>query len=315
MHTSRTAFALILAVTSVFTEAAKAQSPTAASTQPIFYFLDSAGAQLPLEYKVGKPGLLTAFAVQGDRSTVRFAADTKFKFLVRLPSGIDFQAAGVQFFQYDVKQGWRQITAKTVDKKVYLTSGALVKFDSESVGGNSFALTPKASLRLGEYCLGTRKDNEVYCFGVDAPTSASETLQTQPQQVTQAQPQPPGAHAMSNADVMKLVSAGLSPEVVSSSIRQASGHAFDLSVDGLIALKTHKVPDAVISAMQAICRIVRHCSCPGGGFSSGPDQPAARAHGSSGDDPADAPRAKRLLLCECRRQVGPPRSKQGAPSR
>lgn len=252
MSTLRTASAFILAATSVFTTvpAAKAQSATAAPTQPIFYLLDSAGARLSLEYKIGEPGALTAFAVQGERSTVRFAADTKFKFLVVLPSGGDLQAAAVQFFQYDAKQGWRRITTRTVDKKVYLASGALVRFDSESVGGNSFALTPKASLGVGEYCLGTRKNREVYCFGVDAPTNVSETLPTKPQPITQAQPQPPGAHAMNNADVIKLVSAGLSPEVVSSSIRQASEHAFDLSVDGLIALKTNKVPDTVISAMQ-----------------------------------------------------------------
>ena len=252
MDFSRTAFTLIFGLALVFTgvPSAKAQSATAPPTQPNFYFLDSTGTQLPLEYKIGEPGGLTAFAVQGDRSTVRFAADTKFKFLVRLPSGVDIQAAAVQFFRYDVKQGWRQITTKVVDKKVYLTSGALVKFDSESVGGNSFALTPKEPLKLGEYCLGTRKGKDVYCFGVDAPANVSETLQAKPQQVTQAQPQPPGAHAMNNADVIKLVSAGLSPDVVLSSIRQASGHAFDLSVDGLIALKTNKVPDTVISAMQ-----------------------------------------------------------------
>jgi hypothetical protein len=55
---------------------------------------------------------------------------------------------------------------------------------------------------------------------------------------------------MTNNEVIQLVSAGLSDQVVATSIRQASNKDFDLSPTGLIALKKAGVSDAVIAAMQ-----------------------------------------------------------------
>lgn len=56
--------------------------------------------------------------------------------------------------------------------------------------------------------------------------------------------------AMTNADVQKLVTAGLSSQVVINAIRQAPVAAFDLSLEGLLALKASGVPDDVVVAMQ-----------------------------------------------------------------
>lgn len=55
---------------------------------------------------------------------------------------------------------------------------------------------------------------------------------------------------MTNNEVIQLVSAGLSDQVVSTSIRQASNKDFDVSITGLIALKKARVSDAVIAVMQ-----------------------------------------------------------------
>ena len=55
---------------------------------------------------------------------------------------------------------------------------------------------------------------------------------------------------MSNTDVIKLVGAGLSEQVIATAIRQARSTTFDLTPTGLIALKNAHVPDAVIVAMQ-----------------------------------------------------------------
>jgi hypothetical protein len=55
---------------------------------------------------------------------------------------------------------------------------------------------------------------------------------------------------MSNADVVQLVKAGLSQEVIITAIRQASSRDFDLTPAGLVALKGGKVPDSVILVMQ-----------------------------------------------------------------
>jgi hypothetical protein len=54
---------------------------------------------------------------------------------------------------------------------------------------------------------------------------------------------------LDNAEVIRMVEAGLGPAVVSEAISSASDAAFDTSAEGLIALKTAGVPDAVISAM------------------------------------------------------------------
>jgi hypothetical protein len=55
--------------------------------------------------------------------------------------------------------------------------------------------------------------------------------------------------AMTNADVISLVSAGLGEALVAEKVRTASSTAFDTSVEGLKALKAGNVPDEVIHAM------------------------------------------------------------------
>lgn len=66
-------------------------------------------------------------------------------------------------------------------------------------------------------------------------------------------PQPPAASAarMTNDQVIQMVAAGLSDQVVIMSIHQAAARAFDLSTAGLIGLKKAGVSDAVIAVMQA----------------------------------------------------------------
>lgn len=55
--------------------------------------------------------------------------------------------------------------------------------------------------------------------------------------------------AMTNADVIKMANAGLSDDLIMGAIVKAARTKFDLSADGLIALKTAKVSDAVIKTM------------------------------------------------------------------
>ena len=58
--------------------------------------------------------------------------------------------------------------------------------------------------------------------------------------------------AMTNADVVEMVAARLSDQVITTSIRQAPAKNFDLTPTGLIALKKAGVPDAVILVMQEV---------------------------------------------------------------
>lgn len=55
---------------------------------------------------------------------------------------------------------------------------------------------------------------------------------------------------MTNNEVIQLVTAGLSEQVIITSIRQAPTKDFDLTPTGLIALKKAGVSDAVIVVMQ-----------------------------------------------------------------
>ena len=55
---------------------------------------------------------------------------------------------------------------------------------------------------------------------------------------------------MSNGDVIKMVRAGLSDDIIVTAIQAAAQKSFDVTADGLIQLKTAGVSDRVISAIQ-----------------------------------------------------------------
>jgi hypothetical protein len=57
--------------------------------------------------------------------------------------------------------------------------------------------------------------------------------------------------SLSNADVLKMVQAGLGEAVIVQTIKTAPATNFDLSADSLVALKTAGVSDAILSAMIA----------------------------------------------------------------
>src|SRR5688572_27864395 len=61
---------------------------------------------------------------------------------------------------------------------------------------------------------------------------------------------------LTNADVVKLVKAGLSAETIETKIA-ASGGRFDVSTDAMVALAKDGVPDRVIQAMVTASPAVR----------------------------------------------------------
>src|SRR5581483_8075754 len=60
--------------------------------------------------------------------------------------------------------------------------------------------------------------------------------------------QTPASNTMTPDDVIRLVKAGLSDDIIIQQLRK-SGQTFDLSTDQLIALKTAKVSDRVVQFM------------------------------------------------------------------
>ncbi|MHB0972078.1 MAG: hypothetical protein ACYC7A_21885 [Thermoanaerobaculia bacterium] len=83
-----------------------------------------------------------------------------------------------------------------------------------------------------------------------APNQPVEAVAGPPDKTQSPPPGPTAAPKMTNADVIALVAAGLSAEVITKSIGMAASKDFDVTPTGLIALKKDKVPDGVISAMQ-----------------------------------------------------------------
>ena len=75
-----------------------------------------------------------------------------------------------------------------------------------------------------------------------APKPATTTPKPPPTQVAATQ-------GMTNADIVNMVTAGLSEAVIAQSIRDANERSFDLSPNGLVALKKANVPDGLISVM------------------------------------------------------------------
>ena len=207
----------------------------------IFYFLDANGNRVPLEYDTPMRQTIDA-QIRREQAVVRFQAGTPFRFLARLaPNSLPY------IIQLDSEQGFRTIPLWPAGKGklMKITKGGklarYVQFDSTNVGTSSIIMTPKDPLTPGEYCMGAGYF-EWYCFGVD-PSIASSASE-------QASSGPSGGAAMTNADVIKMASAGLSADVIVSAIHGASSHNFDLSIDSLIALKQAKVPDPAIAAMQ-----------------------------------------------------------------
>ena len=65
-------------------------------------------------------------------------------------------------------------------------------------------------------------------------------------------PKPPAAQALTNDGVIKLVKAGLSEDFIIASIKNAPKKAFDVSPDGVIALKAAGVTERVMLIMSGI---------------------------------------------------------------
>jgi hypothetical protein len=212
--------------------------PTEPASENVVFYVDPAGNQLPIEYNVPfRLGFSSFLVTKRQQAIVRFPQGTPFRFIALVPAG-----KTADFMQLDVKDGYRQIPIgwggknKGVVNQRESKQARMVPFSSTPVGAAQL-MTPDEPLTPGEYCFNLHSE-EWFCFGVDDAPAGAQTA-------TAA-----AGGGMSNADILKMASAGLGPDVIVGAIRQATAHNFDLSIDSLIALKTAKVPDAVVAAMQ-----------------------------------------------------------------
>jgi hypothetical protein len=215
-----------------------AQPPDDPKEEGIFYLLSPSGGFVSLEFeKAQRQG--TAAQVKGDHSPVRFPAGTPIRLVARLAPGTP-----INFFREVPDKGYRIVPLQTVNGKVFIKPGsgaAVIHFQSAKYGSSSILLTVDTALGPGEYCMGVATGYDAFCFGLDEAGNSPSTERSPPTA---------GGPGMTNADVVKMASAGLPDEVIIDSINRAPSRNFDLSVDGLIALKTAGVHDAAIAAMS-----------------------------------------------------------------
>src|SRR5258707_14925349 len=90
----------------------------------------------------------------------------------------------------------------------------------------------------------------MYWLLVFAVTAVAQTPSTRPAQRPAGEaPRPQTAVGMTNADVVKMVKAGLSESLIIASIKQAEKRAFSLNVDDMVELKAAGVSDNIILVM------------------------------------------------------------------
>ncbi len=99
---------------------------------------------------------------------------------------------------------------------------------------------------------------------------------------------------MTNTDVIKMVAAGLSEQIVITSVRSAKSHKFDLTPTGLIGLKKSGLSDAIITAMMTAADVAPPASTAGVAESGRPTtapkaEPPASTGGTLPTDSADVP--------------------------
>jgi len=130
------------------------------------------------------------------------------------------------------------------NKGTYKITGSSIRFSTTSTQGTvdyEGTIEPSDRLTLNSisHINGARSRMQFQYGGFTAP-GANAT----------AKPAANSTSTMTNNDVIQMVTASLSEQVITTAIRQAQAKAFDLTPTGLIALKKAQVSDAVILAMQ-----------------------------------------------------------------
>jgi len=119
----------------------------------------------------------------------------------------------------------------------------------------------------------------------------------------------PASPAMTNADVVKMLKAGLGEDIVISAIRTAKERSFTLSADGLVQLKMDGVSDRVIAVMldptappaAPVARTTAATPPP----ASAPAPPPTGSFGGSTVSPASAVAEVQLVTSSGMKPVSP----------
>lgn len=104
--------------------------------------------------------------------------------------------------------------------------------------------------KMGNQAVEVFRRAAILCGAPSQPAATAVTEPVEKKEISPTNPASTASSKMTNDEVIQLVTAGLSEQVIITSIRQAPNRDFDVTPTGLIALKKASVPDAVIVVMQ-----------------------------------------------------------------
>lgn len=154
----------------------------------VFFYLEENGNLVALERQtpeskfklkaLGYGGGESLLRIKGEKSTVRFKVDQKLAFVVRVSSQSIDPVSVIDFFRFNSKKGYRQITVAKVGTigigaKTTVSEFA-VQFNVAKFGESSFKIVPANALTPGEYCLSGSGTQDGFCFGIDAVSTVTK---------------------------------------------------------------------------------------------------------------------------------------------
>ncbi len=162
-----------LAVALLFTASAFPQEGRTIEPQyfSVFYYLQSPTQFIELERQnpsITPKGGKLLYTIPGEKSPVRFNANSKVRFIVRVTEDIDKAKATIQLFRFQAGNGQRQFLVKNRQSAL---DAANLKLNAEKYASSSLELSPVQELAPGEYCLSRTTISQGFCFGIDAAGS------------------------------------------------------------------------------------------------------------------------------------------------
>jgi len=112
--------------------------------------------------------------IKGEQSSIRYRANEKIAFVVRVASQQTDPVSIIQFFRFEPFKGVRRLMLAKVGSigiSSKTTAGqSAISFDAAKYGESSFKVVPAYLLTPGEYCLSGPGTADGFCFGIDAAT-------------------------------------------------------------------------------------------------------------------------------------------------
>ncbi len=138
--------------------------------------LERQSAESKLKIKaMGFGGGESILQIKGEQSNVRFKADQKVEFVVRVSSQSTDPVSIIQFYRFESKKGMRRLSiAKAgtmgMGAKSIVNQNA-VSFNAAKYGESSFKIVPANALLPGEYCFSGAASQDGFCFGIDVAST------------------------------------------------------------------------------------------------------------------------------------------------